>query len=282
VRRPLTGRLPGQPTGRLRGHLTGAAVAATALSAALVLAPASPAAADHEPLPRGRHLKTYTVKPGDTVTGLAVRFHAWTAELLSHNHLDASGRLRVGQRIEIPVVTARDRDKHPGKNKNKDKDKDKDKHHPEPPPSTHSHPHPSPGHPSRDRVRRTVSRAAKYRGVDPQLALAVSWQESGWQMHPVSSAGAIGAMQVLPGTGRWMEQYAGRDLRLRRLKDNATAGVLLLRVLDEHTRSRRHQVGAYYQGLGALQEHGLYGETKAYVANVLAIRDRLRAGRPPA
>ena len=31
-----------------------------------------------------------------------------------------------------------------------------------------------------------------------ELALAVSWQESGWQMHHVSSANAIGAMQVLP------------------------------------------------------------------------------------
>jgi hypothetical protein len=89
-------------------------------------------------------------------------------------------------------------------------------------------------------------------------------------------------MQVLPGTGRWMEYYAGRDLRLRVLKDNATAGVLLLGVLDDHTRSRRHMIGAYYQGLGALREHGLYDETKAYVANVQAIRRRLEAGRPPA
>jgi hypothetical protein len=259
----------------VRRPLTGAAVAATALSAALVLAPTSPAAADHEPLPRGRHLKTYTVKPGDTVTGLAVRFHAWTAELLSHNHLDASGRLRVGQRIEIPVVKkARDKGKNKGKHEGGDKGGDSGGSH-SPAPS-------SGGHPSRDRVRRTIARAANYRGVDQHLALAVAWQESGWQMHRVSSAGAIGAMQVLPGTGRWMEHYAGRDLRLRTLKDNATAGVLLLGVLDDHTRTRRHQVGAYYQGLGALQEHGLYGETKAYVANVLAIRERLRAGRPPA
>lgn len=250
-------------------------IAATAAAAALMLAPLSPAAADHERLPDGRHLKTYTVKAGDTATGLAVRFHAWTAELISHNHLDASGRLRVGQRIEIPVVTrARDKDR--------DKDRDKGKHQHGGTGGTGGSSGSSAGHPSRDRVRRTITRAAKYRGVDPQLALAIGWQESGWQMHRVSSAGAVGAMQVLPGTGRWMEQYAGRDLRLRVLKDNATAGVLLLGVLDDHTRNRRHQVGAYYQGLGALQEHGLYGETKAYVANVLAIKERLEAGRPPA
>jgi LysM repeat protein len=246
-------------------------MAATAAVAALMLAPLAPAAADHERLPQGRHLKTYTVKAGDTATGLAVRFHAWTAELISHNHLDASGRLRVGQRIEIPVVTrARDKDRDKGRDKDRDKGNGGG--------SSGS----SAGHPSRDRVRRTITRAAKYRGVDPQLALAIGWQESGWQMHRVSSAGAIGAMQVLPGTGRWMEQYAGRDLHLRVLKDNATAGVLLLGVLDDHTRNRRHQVGAYYQGLGALQERGLYDETKAYVANVLAIKQRLEAGRPPA
>lgn len=281
MRRPVT------------GPPTVSAVVLTALSVGLsvglALAPAAPAAADHERLPQGRHLKSYTVKRGDTATGLAVRFHAWTAELISHNHLDSSGRLRVGQRIEIPVVTeARDKDRDKGKGKSKDKggtkgkggDKggDKDQHG-----SGHSSPgHSSPGSPSRDRVRRTITRAANHRDLDPQLALAVAWQESGWQMHHVSSAGAIGAMQVLPGTGRWMEYYAGRDLRLRVLKDNATAGVLLLGVLDDHTRKRRHQIGAYYQGLGALQEHGLYGETKAYVANVLAIKERLEAGRPPA
>ena len=254
----------------MRRPLTGTTVALTALAVGLALAPMSPAAADHERLPQGRHLKDYTVRSGDTVTGLAVRFHAWTAEIVSHNHLGRDGGLRVGDRIEIPVVTeARDEDRE------KDKDRDKDK-------GGGASSSPSAGKPSRDRVRRTITRAANHRDVDPQLALAVAWQESGWQMHHVSSAGAIGAMQVLPGTGRWMEHYAGRDLRLRNLKDNATAGVLLLGVLDDNTRKRRHQVGAYYQGLGALQEHGLYGETKAYVANVLAIKKRLEDGRPPA
>jgi hypothetical protein len=41
-------------------------------------------------------------------------------------------------------------------------------------------------------------------------------------------------------------------------------------------------VGAYYQGLGAVRRHGLYDDTRAYVDNVLAIKHRLEAGRPPA
>jgi len=228
----------------------------TALALAVGLVTASPAAADDERLPRHRDLTAYVVKPGDTATGLAVRFHAWTAELISHNHLDGSGALRVGQRLEIPVVAAR---------------KDRTKHEP----------HEAGGGASRERVRAVITRVSKRRGVDPQLALAVSWQEAGWQMHHVSSAGAIGAMQVLPSTARWMAGYADRDLRPGRLRDNATAGVLLLRVLADHTDTRRHQVGAYYQGLGALQRHGLYDETRQYVDNVLAIKKRLEGGRSP-
>jgi hypothetical protein len=53
-------------------------------------------------------------------------------------------------------------------------------------------------------------------------------------------------------------------------------------VLGDQTGSRRHQVAAYYQGLGAVRSHGLYRETRSYVANVLAIKQRLETGRPPA
>jgi hypothetical protein len=79
-----------------------------------------------------------------------------------------------------------------------------------------------------------------------------------------------------------MEHYAGRRLDLHRLGDNARAGVLLLRVLASHTHRRTHKIGAYYQGLGAVRRHGLYEETRAYVADVEAIKRRLEDGRPPA
>lgn len=232
---------------------------------------AAPAAADDRPVPQGRTIKHYTVQPGDTPSGLAVRFHAWTAELIAHNHLGGPGGLVVGDRIEIPVVTAAAR----GDRGKGDRGK-----------GSGSAASTSGGSASLDgygrpRVRREVAAAARRRGVDPQLALAISWQESGWRMHHVSSAGAIGAMQVLPATGRWMEQYAGRDLRLRKVRDNATAGALLLDVLRPMTRSYRHRIGAYYQGPGGLRTHGLYDETRDYVSSVRAIRGRLERGRPP-
>ncbi|CAM3896136.1 transglycosylase SLT domain-containing protein [Nocardioides zeicaulis] len=242
-------------------------VAAAALAATLASPLAAPARADHADgartdLPAGRTAVSYVVRPGDTATGLAVRFHAWTDELVALNHLGRDGRLTVGQRLVVPVVDARrgttgseDARGAPGRR------------------------HPDPG---RERVRRAVADAARRHGVDPHLALAVAWQESGWQMDVVSDAHAVGAMQVLPSTARWMEGYAGRPLRLHRLRDNAAAGTLLLRVLARETDRRRHVVAAYYQGLGAVRAHGLYAETRTYVRNVEAIRRRLEEGRPPA
>jgi len=251
------------PTSALLASLVGGTLAAGPL--------AVPAAADDVPLPPGRDLRTHVVQPGETATELAVRYHAWTDELISHNHLGADATLVVGQRIEVPVVRSAvpsgersgggrsggaastpDRDRVPAAD------------------------------PSRARVRDRIVQESRFRGVDPQLALAVSWQEAGWQMHHVSSAGAIGAMQVLPSTADWMEWYVGRTLHPRRMHDNVVTGVTLLRVLADNTRSERRRIGAYYQGLGAVREHGLYRETKAYVDNVQAIRQRLEQGRPPA
>jgi LysM repeat protein len=246
----------------------------TGLTGFALLLTAAPAEATHGGLPPGRRILDHTVRSGETATGLAVRFHAWTAELISHNHLGPDGALRVGQHLEIPQVRSAVTQHH-----------QQPQHQPHAQPPQHAPAHtqpPAPANPATTTVRRTVARTATVHGVDPQLALAVSWQESGWQMDRRSDAGAIGAMQVLPSTGEWMSLYAGRRLHLHRLADNATAGVRLLRVLGDETGSRRHQVAAYYQGLGAVRDHGLYRDTRSYVANVLAIKQRLEAGRPPA
>ena len=238
--------------------LTPVVIAAAVAGGALT----APASAEDERLPDGRHIKHYTVRPGDTATGLAVRFHAWTAELIAHNHLGPGAGLTVGEQIEVPVVTAavsrQDRARHARPRQENSADF------------------------SRQRVRRAIVQVSHQRGVDPQLSLAVSWQEAGWRMHHVSSAGAVGAMQVLPSTAKWMELYVGRDLHPRRLRDNVATGVTLLDVLAAETVSRARQVGAYYQGLGAVRRHGLYDDTRAYVDNVMAIKHRLEAGRPPA
>ena len=252
--------------------------AAVTVATGAALMTGVPAAAHDQDLPPGRKVVKHTVRPGDTATELAVRYHAWTAELISFNHLGRSASIRVGERLRIPVVVAAAR---------RDVVKKKPKKHAKPakrkaPRKARKKQGWNHADPSRRTVRRIIVRTSRRVGVDPELALAVSWQEAGWQMHHVSSANAIGAMQVLPTTGAWMALYAGRPLHLYRTRDNILAGVLLLKVLDDNTRTRRHQVAAYYQGLGAVRSRGLYDDTKGYVRNVLVIKRRLERGRSPA
>ncbi|MGH3370948.1 MAG: LysM peptidoglycan-binding domain-containing protein [Nocardioidaceae bacterium] len=229
--------------------------------------------------PDARRMVTYTVRPGDTPSGLAVRFHAWTAELIERN----GSVLRVGEQVQIPVVLAavaeERRAARSGAGQPQQEPPRTDSAGGSATPARSSSEGASSG-PSRAAVRRAITAAARRHGVDPQLALAVSWQEAGWQMHHTSYAGAAGAMQVIPATGEWMSGVVGRDLDLRDLRDNVTAGVVLLKILVDQARLPV-AVAGYYQGLAGVREHGMYRDTKAYVANVLALRKRFAAGQYP-
>jgi hypothetical protein len=217
----------------------------------------------------GRTLHRYTVRSGDTATRIAVRFHAWTAELLSINHKTSSSFWYVGERITVPVVTAAanraKKSHHHAKPRHHRPEKHPRHHRPK---KHHAKPsRPPQYHPSRTQVRDEVRRVARQHGVRPNLALAIAWQESGWQQHVRSSAGAVGTMQVMPGTGRWLSTLVGRRLHLRRLHDNVLAGVLLFSLLRQDHGVRRSLAG-YYQGLGSVHAHGMYGSTKRYVRSV--------------
>ena len=159
--------------------------------------------------------------PGETATELAVRYHAWTAELIAHNHLGPSATLHAGQRLEIPVVRVRG-----------------------PRPEAFRGGRGGAG-PARAPRRRPVPRPGPTTGSPGSRVVAGSTPSWRWRSRgrrPAGrcttspSAGAIGAMQVLPSTADWMEYYVGRRLHPRRLHDNAVTGVTLLRVLADHTR----------------------------------------------
>jgi N-acetylmuramoyl-L-alanine amidase len=131
--------------------------------------------------------------------------------------------------------------------------------------------------PDRDTTRRMIVRTARAYGVNPELALAVAWQESGWSQRHVSVANAIGVMQVLPSTGRWISTVVGRELNLLNTRDNIIAGVALLKVLSSAAEPER-AVAGYYQGLGSVQRHGMFRDTKRYVRSVLALEKRFENG----
>ncbi len=272
---------------RTCGRLTVLVIVLVGAVGAVTLAPA-PAEAAPWPGHPDRSIVRHTVRPGESVTGLAVRYHAWTAELIRVNRLGARGSIHQGQVLRIPVVQSAVRR---ARGEAREAQHPKRKRAPE---STRKHSRPALIHRatprtrawrhdrmSRAQVRRLVVRMARHYGVPPKLALAVAWQESGWAQRRVSSAGALGVMQVMPDTGRWMRWYAGRPLRLRDTHDNIRAGILTLKVLRAGTRKDDSAIAAYYQGLGAVRSHGFFDETKTYVRSVRAHQRRIsRTGSP--
>jgi LysM repeat protein len=280
-----------------RHRIARRAVAVLSIATAATLLPAAAQAAPWPGHP-DRSIVRHAVRPGETATGLAVRYHAWTDELLRLNRLGSTGTIYRGQVLRIPVVLSavrraggqtvtrpertgqrsaaphRRTHKHHGRHHRR---------HPRPLLVHSSTPRPGWRHDqlTRTQVRHLVARMARRYDVPPALALGIAWQESGWQQRRVSRAGALGVMQVMPDTGRWMRWYAGRTLRLRDTHDNIQAGVLTLRVLRAWTKYDRNAIAAYYQGLGAVRRHGYYKGTKRYVAAVRAHQRRLvRTGSP--
>lgn len=129
--------------------------------------------------------------------------------------------------------------------------------------------------PNRHAMRAIISAAATRNGVDPRLALAIAYQESGWDQRQVSVANAVGAMQVIPSSGEWASSLAGRPLDLLAAEDNAVAGVVILRALGRVATSVDEVVAGYYQGLASVRAHGMYPDTKQYLATVKALLERV-------
>lgn len=128
--------------------------------------------------------------------------------------------------------------------------------------------------PSRAEMQRIVADTARSMGVDPKLALAHAYVESGFDATAVSPANAIGTMQVIPSSGKWASQLVGRELDLLDPYDNVVAGVAIIRSLHRSTSNFDHAVGGYYQGLGGVQKYGMRSDTVAYVAKIKAAMNR--------
>lgn len=105
-------------------------------------------------------------------------------------------------------------------------------------------------------------------GVDKSLVKAVIHAESGYNPNAVSSKGAAGLMQLMPGTAH--------DLKVAdsfNPSDNIRGGVRYLRfLLDTFKGNVSLALAAYNAGLGKVAKHGgipPYQETRNYVSKVL-------------
>jgi peptidoglycan hydrolase-like protein with peptidoglycan-binding domain len=126
---------------------------------------------------------------------------------------------------------------------------------------------------SRDAVEASLGRWAAHYGVSLDLVRALAWQESGFQNHVRSRAGAVGVMQVIPETRAFVEQVLLGHAVPRTMDGNVRIGVAYLHHLLHRFRlDARLALGAYYSGPAAVAKRGLSRPTRRFVANVLALR----------
>lgn len=131
-------------------------------------------------------------------------------------------------------------------------------------------------------VEALIVRYARADGIDPALAEGLAWQESGWQQKVVSATGAVGVMQLMPGTASFTGvTLVGHTVDATNVQANVEAGVAFLAyLLKAAGGSLPLAVAGYYQGLASVRQRGMYRTTRRYVADVLALRDRFAAGAP--
>ncbi|MGI8861273.1 MAG: peptidoglycan-binding protein [Gaiellaceae bacterium] len=186
--------------------------------------------------------REHVVQPGESFFSVAARYHVSPWQLARRNRIpltrvivpDQRLALPHGARLHLPAVTG--------------------------PPV------------SREAVRVTIDRWAGVYGVDPALARALAWMESGFQQEVVSSVGAIGVMQLLPETWEFVDTVLLGVPTPRTYKGNVRAGVRYLRwQLDEFGGNRRLALAGWYQGARAVREIGLYDDTKLFVRVVLSL-----------
>jgi soluble lytic murein transglycosylase-like protein len=192
------------------------------------------------------HHSHYVVRRGDTLSALASRFGTTVASLRRTNRLPAPSLIFAGQSLRIPAHA---------------------------PSGLHASAALAPRPFS---LRLAIDHWARVYGVDHRLARALSWMESGYQADVVSPVGAWGAMQVTPSAWAFVEDVLVGARVPQTAEGNVRVGVAYLHhLLHEFGGDERLALGAYYQGADAIRRNGLLPETRAYVADVLALKNRV-------
>lgn len=115
--------------------------------------------------------------------------------------------------------------------------------------------------------REEIDRAAAHAGLSSALVDAVAWTESRYRANARSRTGAIGVMQLMPGTARELGVGDASDPAR-----NIKAGALYLRAQLDRFNDVERALAAYNAGPGAVIRHrGVppYRETQRYVRTIM-------------
>ena len=181
----------------------------------------------------------YVVKPGDSLTAIARSTHTSLHTLARLNGLNPSHYLLIGAKLRLPASV-------------------------------------SVASTSATEVRASIDQWAAHYGVDPSLARALAWMESGYQNNVVSSVGAQGIMQLMPATWSYVETVLIGHPVPHTADGNVEVGVALLHhLLGAFGGDERLALAAWYQGERSVRKIGVYKESKVFVSDVEALKARM-------
>jgi len=212
---------------------------------------ASTPAASAPAAPAAPSASSYRVVAGDALSRIARSLGVSTSALAKANDISDVHRIYVGQVLKVPGGTSSA--------------------------APAAAPTAAPtGSLSKAQVGALIDEIAGDYGWNPAWIKALAWQESGWQQSVVSSVGARGIMQVMPGTGSFISRsLVGRTLDLGDPRDNVIAGVAFLDYLYDLTGGDIDMtLAGYYQGLGSVRRNGMYTDTERYIRNITALKAR--------
>ncbi|HYZ47144.1 MAG TPA: LysM peptidoglycan-binding domain-containing protein [Actinomycetota bacterium] len=194
----------------------------------------------------------HVVRPGDTLSSIAAAYGTSVASLARANRIRDVNLIFVGEELRVPagggvVATAAapsvDRSQGGGSGASQD-------------------------------IEVVLEQKAAAHRVKSSLVKALAWRESGWRQEAVSESGAVGVMQVMPETARYVNKsLSGGNLDLKRAPDNVELGVTYLDHLLETMPSKDKALAAYLSGPGNVGRR-LEGYQKDYVEDVKELEPR--------
>ncbi len=135
-----------------------------------------------------------------------------------------------------------------------------------------------------------VADAAQRFGIPERWIWAVMRVESNGDVRAVSTAGAMGLMQIMPGTWAGLRVRHGLGTDPWDVRDNIMAGAAYLREMHDRYDNVTAMLAAYNAGPGRYDEHlsrgrPLPAETRAYLAKLASVTggsdDTQLAAAPP-
>lgn len=128
-------------------------------------------------------------------------------------------------------------------------------------------------------IEEAVEKASRKYGLDKSLIMAVIKQESDFDPKSTSNAGAMGLMQLMPGTARELGVSDAYNI-----EQNVEGGTKYLKgLLDMYGNSKELALAAYNAGPGTLKYRGVRDssdisklpyETRDYVQKVMKYYDK--------